>query len=80
MMHWRSIVTATGSVGAIGASIRWWPRFWRGVARVIASPVLLEIQRETTLAREQQVADLLEIIEDQRRKQPTPSDPPPPAA
>lgn len=66
--HWPSILTALGATGGVGASLKFFPRFWRGVARIVASPILLEIARETQLAREEQIADLLEIIEDQRRE------------
>lgn len=59
---------ALGSAGGIGASIRYFPNFWRGVIRFIAAPVLLGIEREVRLAREEQVTDLLEQIEELRRE------------
>ena len=61
--RWSELFALLGGAGAIGGSMRLFPRFWRGFARILASPILLEIQREMTKAREQQVADLLERIE-----------------
>ena len=57
--HWPAL---TG-LGGLAASIRLFPNFWRGLIRLLASPVLLSIEREIRMAREEQVADLLERIE-----------------
>lgn len=58
--HWPVI---SGAVSLV-VSIRLFPAFWRGLIRALASPVLLGIERERRLAREEQVAELLEQIED----------------
>lgn len=58
--HWVTI----GGAGGFIASLRLFPNFWRGLIRALASPVLLGIERERRLAREEQVADLLEQIEE----------------
>lgn len=52
-----------GALSGLAASVRWFPNFWRGLIRMIAAPVLLGIERERRIAREEQVADLLEQIE-----------------
>lgn len=54
---------AIGALGGGLASLRWFPGLWRGLIRLIAAPVLLGIERERRLAREEQVAELLEEIE-----------------
>lgn len=61
--HWGEAITGIGAAGGIGASIKLWPRFWRGLMRTIASPFLLEIERERRLARDAQVIDLTDQIE-----------------
>lgn len=73
LTYWEEIIGFLTLLGGI-ASIRWFPRFWRAVARAIASPLLLEIEREKNRAREEQVADLLEQIEALRRERESPGD------
>ncbi len=63
LTHWPQI---SGAIG-LAVSIRVFPNFWRGLIRALASPVLLGIEREIRMAREEQVADLLEQIEDLKR-------------
>ena len=58
--HW---LTVTSAMGAFGVSVRLFPGFWRGLIRAVAAPVLLGIERERRIAREEQVADLLDQVE-----------------
>lgn len=62
--HWQSLVMFLTAGGGLGASIKWFPNFWRGAIRMLASPVLFSIEREIRMARTEQVADLLAVIEE----------------
>ncbi|MCC6596865.1 MAG: hypothetical protein IT477_10195 [Rhodanobacteraceae bacterium] len=61
--HLGTIAMSGGAIGGAVASLRWFPGLWRGLIRLIAAPVLLGIERERRLAREEQVAELLDEIE-----------------
>ena len=52
----------TAAIAVIGGSVKFFPQFWRGLIRAIASPVLLGIEREVRMAREEQVEDLTEEV------------------
>ncbi len=73
MSRWQEIIGTLTLLGGL-LSMRWFPKFWRGIARAIASPLLLEIEREKNRAREEQVVDLLEQIEALRRERESPGD------
>lgn len=66
--HWQYLMTFLTVGGGVGASIKWFPNFWRGAARMLASPVLLSIKQEILNARTEQVADLLQVIEEKDRE------------
>lgn len=54
--------------GGLAASVRLFPAFWRGVAKFLAAPLILAIKEEQLKAREQQVLDLVELLEERSRR------------
>jgi hypothetical protein len=66
LSSWSEIIGTLTLLGGL-SSIKWFPRFWKALARTVASPLLLEIEREKLRAREEQVTDLLEQVEALRK-------------
>jgi hypothetical protein len=64
LSHWHFLTGASGIV----ASVRLFPRFWRGLAKALAAPLILAIKEEQLKAREQQVLDLVELLEERSRR------------
>lgn len=59
--HWPELTGLVGTGAAV--SLKWFPRPWRAIWRVIVGPFRAEIDRERRMAREEFVGDLLQEVE-----------------
>ena len=61
--HTTEAVAVSSLIGALGASLKWFPGFWRGLAKIAIGWFLYEMERGKRIALEEQVDELLDQIE-----------------